>query len=397
MSAALALNNRERTIDALARNQNIIRSLFHYKKPITFLIISLSIQKIKINAHKGGLVVISKEEVVSLATGNDLKIGINNLINLVRKDIESNNFFNFYSPSSGLKDIRKGLVRETAITKDMFEDLSIDFDESLFDEFKTKNNYTIQSLNQLRACDGNQITMIYTLTQPYAKSKKPLRINIIDLRFYLRISDDAYTAPKSLTMRVKNICVQITKKTDINLTVISIKSSNKTVGYQFQSEFKKPKNSIKKISEVKEKPKLSIRQQLTNWGVSVKQIDLWTANLNTKTINDAIEQTLNRPMTKNTKTNPGGYIYRILGDGKQLQLAVQIKTDEVIGCLRNFGLTDKDIESAKNQLKNDAVLTALTNECLRKLADEALGTDNMIKFFKNKLVDCVGQLNGYKK
>lgn len=36
-------------------------------------------------------------------------------------------------------------------------------------------------------------------------------------------------------------------------------------------------------------------------------------------------------MTKNTKTNPGGYIYRILGDGKQLQLAVQIKTDEVIG------------------------------------------------------------------
>lgn len=250
MSAALALNNRERTIDALARNQNIIRSLFHYKKPITFLIISLSIQKIKINAHKGGLVVISKEEVVSLATGNDLKIGINNLINLVRKDIESNNFFNFYSPSSGLKDIRKGLVRETAITKDMFEDLSIDFDENLFDEFKTKNNYTIQSLNQLRACDGNQITMIYTLTQPYAKSKKPLRINIIDLRFYLRISDDSYNIPRTLTMRVKNICVQITKKTDINLTVISSQVIKQSV-ISSNLSLKNQKIALKKLAKLK--------------------------------------------------------------------------------------------------------------------------------------------------
>jgi hypothetical protein len=31
-------NNRERTIDALARNNSIIKSLFHFEKKITFLI-----------------------------------------------------------------------------------------------------------------------------------------------------------------------------------------------------------------------------------------------------------------------------------------------------------------------------------------------------------------------
>ncbi len=54
-------NNREkRTIDALARNNNIIKSLFHFDKPITFLIVTLAIQKIRANAHKGNLVIISK-------------------------------------------------------------------------------------------------------------------------------------------------------------------------------------------------------------------------------------------------------------------------------------------------------------------------------------------------
>jgi hypothetical protein len=48
-------NNRERTIDALARNNSIIKSLFHFEKKITFLIVSLAIQKIKtfnINEYK---------------------------------------------------------------------------------------------------------------------------------------------------------------------------------------------------------------------------------------------------------------------------------------------------------------------------------------------------------
>jgi hypothetical protein len=33
-------NNRERTIDALARNNSIIKSLFHFEKKITFLIVT---------------------------------------------------------------------------------------------------------------------------------------------------------------------------------------------------------------------------------------------------------------------------------------------------------------------------------------------------------------------
>ncbi len=73
--------DRERTIDALARNNNIIKSLFHYYKQITFLIISLAIQKIKAGAHQGGLVVITRPEIQSLMQGNDAKIGINKLIN----------------------------------------------------------------------------------------------------------------------------------------------------------------------------------------------------------------------------------------------------------------------------------------------------------------------------
>jgi hypothetical protein len=40
---------------------------------------------------------------------------------------------------------------------------------------------------------------------------------------------------------------------------------------------------------------ISIRQQLTNWGVRKDTIDIWLANIDKKTINDAIKKTINRP------------------------------------------------------------------------------------------------------
>jgi hypothetical protein len=74
--------------------------LFHFEKKITFLIVSLAIQKIKANLHIGGLVIITKLEIQDLKTGNDAKVGINKLIELIRKDLEIHNFFNLYSPNS---------------------------------------------------------------------------------------------------------------------------------------------------------------------------------------------------------------------------------------------------------------------------------------------------------
>ena len=129
---SLILKKRERAIDALARNNNIIKSLFHYDKPISFLIITLAIQKIKVGAHKEGLVVISRLEINSLLNGKDKKIGINKLMQLIRSDLELHNFFNLYSPNSGLEDIRQGLIQKTAFTKDLFQDLIIHFDINMF-------------------------------------------------------------------------------------------------------------------------------------------------------------------------------------------------------------------------------------------------------------------------
>jgi hypothetical protein len=43
---------------------------------------------------------------------------------------------------------------------------------------------------------------------------------------------------------------------------------------------------------------ISIRQQLTNWGVRKDTIDIWLANIDKKTINDAIKKTINRPKPK---------------------------------------------------------------------------------------------------
>ena len=390
---SLILKKRERAIDALARNNNIIKSLFHYDKPISFLIITLAIQKIKVGAHKEGLVVISRLEINSLSTGKDKILGINKLMQLIRSDLELHNFFNLYSPNSGLKDIRQGLIQKTAFTKDLFQDLIIHFDINMFDVFKSEKNYTIQSLNQLRVCNENQTTIIYSLTQPYAKAQSPdLKLSILELRQYLRINDNAYTLPKTLTMRIKKICLQVTKKTDINLQVIPLKKNGytgATVGYQFHSEFKniEPKKTV----NITEKPKLNIRQQLTNWGVSKKQIDSWLANIDKIKINNAIDQTLNRPDFK--KTNAGGYIYTILGDGKQPQLQTQIKKHEIINCLKVFGLQPDDIKKAQDDLKKyNGVLLAVVNKCLREQAKEALGTDDMRQFFLNELSDMMNDL-----
>jgi hypothetical protein len=61
-------------LDALARDNNIIKSLFPYKKHISFLVVSLAIQKIKINAHKNGLVVVTKNEIQSLAGSRGFRV-----------------------------------------------------------------------------------------------------------------------------------------------------------------------------------------------------------------------------------------------------------------------------------------------------------------------------------
>jgi SOS response regulatory protein OraA/RecX len=58
-------------------------------------------------------------------------------------------------------------------------------------------------------------------------------------------------------------------------------------------ELKRPR--IEK--NVQKKP-ISIRQQLTNWGVRKDTIDIWLANIDKKTINDAIKKTINRPKPK---------------------------------------------------------------------------------------------------
>lgn len=393
--SALVVQNEERAIDALARNNNIIRSLFHYDKPISFLVVSLAIQKIKIGAHQEGLVTISREEIKRMLNVQDSKIGINKLLDLIKSDLEEHNFFNYYNPNSGLKNIRKGLIKTTAYTNDLFQDLVIDFETNLFDVFKSESNYTIQSLNQLRNCKENQATMIYTLTQPYAKKNSPdLKIGILDLRFYLRVDKGTYELPRSLTMRIKKICEKITEKTDINLTVTPLYKSGTTgsaVAYQFHSEFKnEQKNKTITGKTIKQKP-ISIRQQLVNWNVGKKQIDLWLANLPTKEINAAIQQTLNRP--KRGNSNPGGYIYSILGNGKQLQLTKVIKDKEVASCLRNFGLTDEDIAKVKKQtINNKSLLTAITNKCLRELDNEAIGTDDMRQFFIDQLDGVLNEL-----
>jgi hypothetical protein len=44
----------------------------------------------------------------------------------------------------------------------------------------------------------------------------PNKLNVLELRLYLRIADDSYTMPRTLTLRVKKICQKITNTTDIS-------------------------------------------------------------------------------------------------------------------------------------------------------------------------------------
>jgi hypothetical protein len=55
----------------------------------------------------------------------------------------------------------------TALTKDLFEDLTITFNSDLFDTFQAKKNYAIQSLEQLRNCNSKlaiHVTICFLLT-----------------------------------------------------------------------------------------------------------------------------------------------------------------------------------------------------------------------------------------
>ncbi len=72
----LTLNHKERAIDSLARHNHIIKSLFHFEKPITSLVINLGIQKVRNLESKKGSVIISRNEIKSLATGKDSVLGI---------------------------------------------------------------------------------------------------------------------------------------------------------------------------------------------------------------------------------------------------------------------------------------------------------------------------------
>jgi hypothetical protein len=77
----------------------------------------------------------------------------------------------------------------------------------------------------------------------------------------------------------------------------------------------------------------------------------------------------------------------IIFDGKSLELTKQIKSNkEVFDCLEKFGLSNNDIKKVKKQTNNNRhVLRAVTNKCLRKLADETVDADDMRQFFINQL------------
>lgn len=383
-STPLAVKNNESTIDALARHNHTIKSLFHFDKPITFLVILLAIQKVKNTTYHNGIVVISRGEIQALARGNDLKIGIEKLIKKIKQDIKSHNFFNKYSPNSGLKNVETTLVKEIAETNDMHEDLYIKFRNSLFKTFKIESNYTIQSLKQIRACGENQRTILYTLTQPYAKSQKPLKLLVSEIRRYLRIADDQYSQTCLLTNQIKRLCQKITAINDINLQYTVIKVGKKTNGYIFQSKFKHAKK-IQQIGHTQTDKtieiKTTIKQQLTNWGVGKNQIDIWLYAFDKETLEAAINQTINRNIKPNSNNNSGGYIYRILGDGKQ-QAREKNTNNNPKDTLRQFGLSPAEVKAAKDKL--GVVLSAVANQCLRE--KDKIGSANLRQHF-NQLVD----------
>ncbi|AYQ57013.1 hypothetical protein BTHERMOSOX_1094 [Bathymodiolus thermophilus thioautotrophic gill symbiont] len=123
-----------------------------------------------------------------------------------------------------------------------------------------------------------------------------------------------------------------------------LEKQERTVGALTRNNSKNNTQNIKNIKAI-EINKLNIRQQLTEWGVNKRQINTCLNNLNKKTMNSVITQTLNQP--KNKKSNAGGCIYKILESAKQLQLQTQVKANEVLSCLKSFGLSNGNIEKAR--------------------------------------------------
>jgi hypothetical protein len=317
----LANKQNETTINVLARNNDIIKSIFHFKKSISFLVIALAIQKTRKTHYSDTRVFVTRDEIKKLAVGNDKKIGINILVNQVREDIEKNNLFNLYDKERGLKDIRKALIDETAFTDDIFESLYIDFNKSLFKKFKTIKDYSSQTLEQLKLCKNDDaVIVLYTLTQPYAKFKEKITFTLEEIRLYLKISTEKYKEPSQLTAYLKKICKKITINNDITLDFDIIKKGRITVGYIFKPKLKKQA----KIDNEEDAAKVNIEgehifdkitQQLNNWKVSKKQINTWLRVYQLNQLAYAINLTKNRKKVDNSKSNPGGYLYTLIGDG----------------------------------------------------------------------------------
>ncbi|CAC9493707.1 hypothetical protein [uncultured Gammaproteobacteria bacterium] len=406
------LENREKglTIDSLARNKDIVRSKFNFDLDITRSIIDLAIEKVrKTNIENNPRVFITQQEIKPLAKASEIKPGIVKLMYTIKEDILRNNYFRKFVPNIGIQGIETVIVKEIGVTEDMFQDLFIYFRKSHFDDFRTTNYYYLQSLKHLNNArkKTKQLGLLYEILQPYAKFKEEkttleeFEKENEKIYYYNRLKEDLlieknqYQQPKLLTLRLKRLCSAINKlNNDITLKITrTIKKDNRTIGCAFVSQLREPKRP--RIEKNVQKKPISIRQQLTNWGVRKDTIDIWLANIDKKTINDAIKKTINRPKPKDKsqKSNAGGYIAHILGDGKQPQLQTQIKKHEIINCLKVFGLQPDDIKKAQDDLKKyNGALLAVVNKCLREQAKEALGTDDMRQFFINELSDVVDDL-----
>jgi hypothetical protein len=321
MNKKLQVKNNETTINALARSNEIIKSIFHFKKPITFLVVSLAIQKVRKISYSDSRVYITRDEVKNLTVGNDKKIGINIILDQIRYDIEKNSFFNLYSKKDGLKNVRTSLIDQTAFTDDIFESLYIDFKKSLFKKFKTSDDYSIQTIEQLKLCNNNDaIIILYTITQPYAKFSQKITFSITEIRTYLKIEKSKYLEPSQLTRYIKQLCERITKNNDIILEFDIVKKGRVTVGYTFKPKFKKQTKTrdIEEAIIVNNKDESFfdiVTQQLRSWKVSQKQINTWLRVYQLNQLAYAINLTKNRKKVGNSKSNPGGYLYTLIGDG----------------------------------------------------------------------------------
>jgi hypothetical protein len=407
--AELRIKNQETPIVNLARNNDIIKSLFHFKKPISFVVVQIAIQKIRKNNYVDRTVFITKKEIKEIATGNDSKIGISGLVEEIRADIEDNSFFNIFEKGSGLKNARRGLIDETAITDDIFEDLYIEFKESLFAKFKLTNDYTNQSKEQLILCENDQQRInLYTLCQQHAskeywqKSKngkyqiKPLSYDIYEIRTRLGVKSNQYAKTNLLTLQVKRICQKITKKNDINIILDTAKVGRKTSHYIFHITFKE--NPYKKKTQQIQQAEIifdsyeSIQQQLKSWKIGNPQIEMWCHGFSVDELSKAINKTL-----ANAKTNHGGYLYEILGNGKNEAKTKNLKSAHkktIEYKLEQVGFNTIEIQEVKNKT-SQVILVAVINQLLRdKKNNQITGCEK--DYFNNLLININKGFKGKK-